>query len=147
MVRWKRSRSAMAEQGKEVISKLLEHGHEAYWVGGCVGDELMGEPVDDMDITTSALPEEVQDVFERTVPTGIQHGTVTVLSGDCAFEVTTYRVEGAYEKHRRPAGSRVRAGFAGRFEAAGFYDQRDCQGYRRQCRGSVSRHKRPGGPR
>lgn len=103
MVRWKQADPAMAEQGKQVISKLLEHGHEAYWVGGCVRDELMGRPVDDMDITTSALPEEVQDVFERTVPTGIQHGTVTVLSGDCAFEVTTYRVEGAYEKHRRPA--------------------------------------------
>jgi len=103
LVRWKQADAAMAEQGEKVISRLLEHGYEAYWVGGCVRDELMGRPVDDMDITTSALPEEVQGVFDRTVPTGIQHGTVTVLSGPYAFEVTTYRVEGAYEKHRRPA--------------------------------------------
>ncbi|MDR9853854.1 CCA tRNA nucleotidyltransferase [Paenibacillus sp. VCA1] len=103
LVRWKQADAAMARQGEEVVSRLLENGYEAYWVGGCVRDELMGRPVDDMDITTSALPEEVQTVFERTVPTGIQHGTVTVLSGNYAFEVTTYRVEGAYEKHRRPA--------------------------------------------
>ncbi|MCJ8011052.1 CCA tRNA nucleotidyltransferase [Paenibacillus sp. KQZ6P-2] len=103
MVRWKQADTAMALHSEEVIIKLLEHGFEAYWVGGCVRDELMGRPVHDMDITTSALPEEVVSVFERTVPTGIQHGTVTVLCRSYAYEVTTYRVEGAYENHRRPA--------------------------------------------
>lgn len=103
MVRWKQAETEMAYHSMQVISKLLEHGHEAYWVGGCVRDELMGRPVHDMDITTSALPEEVESIFERTVPTGIRHGTVTVLNGSYAFEVTTYRVEGAYENHRRPA--------------------------------------------
>ncbi|MWV44685.1 CCA tRNA nucleotidyltransferase [Paenibacillus sp. HJL G12] len=93
----------MAFHSEEVVSRLLEQGHEAYWVGGCVRDELMGRPVHDMDITTSALPEAVESVFERTVPTGIKHGTVTVLCGSYAYEVTTYRVEGAYENHRRPS--------------------------------------------
>ncbi|WP_246073016.1 CCA tRNA nucleotidyltransferase [Paenibacillus dokdonensis] len=103
MVTWKQADADMAFHSEAVVSKLLECGHEAYWVGGCVRDELMGRPVHDMDITTSALPEEVETVFERTVPTGIKHGTVTVLCGSFAYEVTTYRVEGAYENHRRPA--------------------------------------------
>ncbi|MED5017742.1 CCA tRNA nucleotidyltransferase [Paenibacillus chibensis] len=103
MVRWKQAETDMVLHSEEVLSRLVEQGYEAYWVGGCVRDELMGRPVHDMDITTSALPEEVEAVFERTVPTGIQHGTVTVLSGAYAYEVTTYRVEGAYENHRRPA--------------------------------------------
>ncbi|MEC0243291.1 CCA tRNA nucleotidyltransferase [Paenibacillus dokdonensis] len=103
MVTWKQADADMAFHSEVVVSKLLERGHEAYWVGGCVRDELMGRPVHDMDITTSALPEEVETVFERTVPTGIKHGTVTVLCGSYAYEVTTYRVEGAYENHRRPA--------------------------------------------
>ncbi|BFH61827.1 CCA tRNA nucleotidyltransferase [Paenibacillus azoreducens] len=102
MVSWKQADKEMARYGREVLAKLLEHGHEAYWVGGCVRDELMGRPVHDMDITTSARPEEVESLFEKTVPTGIEHGTVTVLCHSYAYEVTTYRVEGAYEKHRRP---------------------------------------------
>lgn len=102
MIRWMQADAAMASYGEQVLSVLISHGYEAYWVGGCVRDELMGRPVHDMDITTSALPEEVMNLFERTVPTGIAHGTITVLNGPYAFEITTYRVEGAYENHRRP---------------------------------------------
>lgn len=102
-MKWKQADAGMAGCAEQVLSVLEAHGHEAYWVGGCVRDELMGRPVNDMDITTSARPDEVTRLFERTVPTGIEHGTVTVLVGDYAFEVTTYRVEGSYENHRRPA--------------------------------------------
>jgi tRNA nucleotidyltransferase (CCA-adding enzyme) len=103
VIRWKQADVEMAHHGQEVVAKLLEHGYEAYWVGGCVRDELMGRAVHDMDITTSARPEEVEAIFERTIPTGIEHGTITVLCGSYPYEVTTYRVEGAYEQHRRPA--------------------------------------------
>lgn len=92
----------MAEQSAEVIRTLLQHGHEAYWVGGCVRDEYMGRRVSDMDITTSALPEVTCSIFPKVIPTGIKHGTVTVLMGEQAFEVTTYRVESGYEDHRHP---------------------------------------------
>ncbi|OZB94890.1 CCA tRNA nucleotidyltransferase [Paenibacillus sp. XY044] len=102
-MKWKQADAGMAGCAEQVLSVLEAHGHEAYWVGGCVRDELMGRPVNDMDITTSARPDEVTGLFERTVPTGIEHGTITVLVGNYAFEVTTYRVEGSYENHRRPA--------------------------------------------
>ena len=77
-------------------------GHELYVVGGAVRDSLLRRPVTDYDFATSATPAEVQALFRRTVPTGIAHGTVTVLYGDRQFEVTTYRVEGEYHDHRRP---------------------------------------------
>lgn len=99
---WRMAPPEMAEAAAKVINRLTEHGHEAYWVGGCVRDELMGRPVHDMDITTSALPQEVVELFERTVPTGLQHGTVTVLEGGFGYEVTTYRTESGYADHRRP---------------------------------------------
>lgn len=99
---WTMAPSAMAEAGAAVVSALLAHGHEAYFVGGCIRDELLGRPVHDMDITTSALPEEVTAIFPRCVPTGIAHGTVTVLQGGHSFEVTTYRTESGYADHRRP---------------------------------------------
>ncbi|MBB3127696.1 tRNA nucleotidyltransferase (CCA-adding enzyme) [Paenibacillus rhizosphaerae] len=102
-MKWKQADAGMAGCAEQVLSVLETHGHEAYWVGGCVRDELMGRPVNDMDITTSARPDEVTRLFERTVPTGIEHGTVTVLVENHAFEVTTYRVEGSYENHRRPS--------------------------------------------
>ncbi|OBZ18748.1 hypothetical protein A8L34_04095 [Bacillus sp. FJAT-27264] len=99
---WKMAPAGMAEAAENVIDKLMENGHEAFWVGGCVRDELMGRPVHDMDITTSALPQEVVALFPRTVPTGLQHGTVTVLEDGHAYEVTTYRTESGYADHRRP---------------------------------------------
>lgn len=92
----------MAAESARVIRKLLDSGYEAYWVGGCVRDEYSGRPVSDMDITTSARPEAVVSLFDRVIPTGMQHGTVTVLMEQHSFEVTTFRVEEGYEDHRRP---------------------------------------------
>ncbi len=86
----------------EIIDKLNSHGYEAYIVGGCVRDMLLGREPGDWDITTSALPRQVKQVFKRTVDTGIQHGTVTVLIGKAGYEVTTYRVDGEYLDGRHP---------------------------------------------
>lgn len=85
-----------------IISTIEAHGYEAYAVGGCVRDMLCGKIPDDYDITTSANPHAVEDMFERTVPTGIKHGTVTVIVGDRAVEVTTFRCDGDYTDRRRP---------------------------------------------
>ena len=87
---------------KQIIETLESHGHEAYIVGGCVRDMLLERVPEDWDITTSAKPEDVKALFRRTVDTGIEHGTVTVLIGDDGFEVTTYRMDGIYEDHRHP---------------------------------------------
>lgn len=87
---------------EEIINKLNEHGYEAYVVGGCVRDMLLGREPGDWDITTSALPEQVKEVFRRTVDTGIQHGTVTVMMGKEGYEVTTYRIDGEYSDGRHP---------------------------------------------
>ena len=85
-----------------IIETLLAHGHEAYAVGGCVRDSLLGREADDWDITTSASPYEVKELFRRTIDTGIQHGTVTVMLEKEGFEVTTYRIDGEYEDGRHP---------------------------------------------
>ncbi len=85
-----------------IIDTLCGHGFEAYAVGGCVRDYLLGREPEDWDITTSALPRQVKALFRRTVDTGIAHGTVTVMLGKRHFEVTTYRVDGAYEDNRHP---------------------------------------------
>ncbi len=87
---------------RTVCKSLQDEGHEAYIVGGSVRDALLGRPVSDWDVATSALPEQVQAAFRRTIPTGIQHGTVTVMIGHEPIEVTTYRGEGAYTDGRRP---------------------------------------------
>lgn len=86
----------------EIIDKLNKHGYEAYIVGGCVRDMLLGREPGDWDITTSALPWQVKKVFRRTVDTGIKHGTVTVLMGKAGYEVTTYRIDGEYLDGRHP---------------------------------------------
>jgi tRNA nucleotidyltransferase (CCA-adding enzyme) len=86
----------------EVCRHLEKAGFRAWIVGGCVRDLLMGKPVSDWDIATSALPGDVQATFKRTIPTGIKHGTVTVLYKGGAYEVTTLRGEGAYTDGRRP---------------------------------------------
>ncbi len=85
-----------------IIHKLTSHGYEAYAVGGCVRDCLLGREPEDWDITTSAKPAQVKALFPRTVDTGIQHGTVTVLLSGKSFEVTTYRIDGEYEDGRHP---------------------------------------------
>lgn len=85
-----------------IISTLQENGYEAYIVGGCVRDAILGKEPDDWDITTSAKPEQVKKLFRRTIDTGIEHGTVTVMFDKEGYEVTTYRVDGKYTDHRRP---------------------------------------------
>lgn len=85
-----------------IINTLEDAGFEAYAVGGCVRDALLGRTPNDWDITTSAKPEQVKVLFHRTVDTGIAHGTVTVLLEKDGFEVTTYRVDGEYEDGRHP---------------------------------------------
>lgn len=87
---------------KMVLDSLHAKGYEAYAVGGCVRDCILGRRPEDWDITTSALPEEVKAIFPHTVDTGIQHGTVTVLIGSKAHEVTTYRIDGTYGDGRHP---------------------------------------------
>ena len=85
-----------------VIGKIREAGYEAFAVGGCVRDTLLGRTPEDWDVTTSARPEAVKAIFERTVDTGIQHGTVTVLKNRKGYEVTTYRIDGEYHDGRHP---------------------------------------------
>lgn len=85
-----------------IIKNLQRHGYDAYAVGGCVRDSILNRKPEDWDITTSAKPEQVKRIFRRTVDTGIEHGTVTVLIGKDGFEVTTYRVDGLYEDGRHP---------------------------------------------
>ncbi len=98
----KMKRIRMPEAAERIIRVLQEAGFEAYIVGGCVRDAVLGRMPDDWDITTSARPEEVKALFRRTIDTGIAHGTVTVMMGDTGYEVTTYRVDGKYSDHRRP---------------------------------------------
>ena len=84
---------------------LTGNSYEAYAVGGCVRDALMGKEPHDYDITTSALPEEVKGIFSdnyRVIETGIKHGTVTVISDGHPIEITTYRIDGEYKDNRRP---------------------------------------------
>lgn len=93
----------LPEKVKQIISTLQAHGFEAYAVGGCVRDSILGRVPDDWDITTSATPLETKALFQRTFDTGIEHGTITVLLDKDAFEVTTYRVDGKYEDSRHPS--------------------------------------------
>lgn len=90
--------------GNKAIEALTAAGYEAYFVGGCVRDVLLGQAPNDFDVTTSALPEETLSVFEgfRVIPTGLKHGTVTVLIDDEPIEITTFRSDGEYSDHRHP---------------------------------------------
>lgn len=92
----------LPEKVKHIINTLQAAGYEAYAVGGCVRDCILGREPEDWDITTSAGPEEVKKLFPRTVDTGIVHGTVTVMLQKDGFEVTTYRIDGEYEDGRHP---------------------------------------------
>ena len=85
-----------------IIRQLEENGHEAYAVGGCVRDTILSRTPGDWDITTSARPEQVKEIFHRTIDTGIQHGTVTVMLHHVGYEVTTYRIDGEYADNRHP---------------------------------------------
>lgn len=87
-----------------IISRLEEHGFEAYVVGGCVRDSIMGITPHDWDICTSALPEQIIEVFSdlKVIPTGLKHGTVTVVLYGDEYEITTYRIDGEYADNRHP---------------------------------------------
>ncbi len=90
------------EKVEYILDTLKANNYEGYAVGGCVRDSVLGRIPGDWDITTSAKPEEVKKIFRKTVDTGIEHGTVTVILGGEGFEVTTYRVDGKYQDHRHP---------------------------------------------
>ncbi|EPH94635.1 putative tRNA adenylyltransferase [Enterococcus faecalis 13-SD-W-01] len=85
-----------------VLRKIEEAGYEAYFVGGSVRDTLLGQPIHDVDIATSAFPEEIKQLFPRTIDIGIEHGTVLVLEDEEQYEITTFRTESAYQDYRRP---------------------------------------------
>ena len=87
---------------REVVAALHAAGKQAYLVGGCVRDLLAGLDAVDYDVATDATPEEVQRLFRRTAPTGIKHGTVTVLGAEAGYEVTTFRQDGKYGDARHP---------------------------------------------
>ncbi|MGH0931128.1 CCA tRNA nucleotidyltransferase [Bacillus mycoides] len=91
------------KKASSIIEMLKQHGHEAYFVGGSVRDLIIDRPIGDIDIATSALPEEVMAIFPRHVPVGLEHGTVIVVENGEPYEVTTFRTESEYEDFRRPS--------------------------------------------
>ncbi|MDU7399311.1 MAG: CCA tRNA nucleotidyltransferase [Enterococcus faecalis] len=90
------------KEAAPVIREINAQGFEAYFVGGSVRDALLNKPIHDVDIATSAYPEEIKQIFKRTVDVGIEHGTVLVLMEDQQYEVTTFRTESTYQDFRRP---------------------------------------------
>ena len=92
----------LPENVQFIILQLEAAGYEGYAVGGCVRDSLLFKEPDDWDITTSATPKQVKNIFKHTVETGIEHGTITVLINGEGYEVTTYRIDGEYEDCRHP---------------------------------------------
>lgn len=92
------------KKSAEILNLLEKAGYEAYFVGGCVRDSIMGRSFHDIDITTNALPDEIIKVFHgyKIIPTGIKHGTVTVIYDATPYEITTYRIDGKYTDSRRP---------------------------------------------
>lgn len=85
-----------------ILEKFNSNGFEAFIVGGCVRDSLLNKKPQDYDITTNAFPEKIEELFDKTIPTGIKHGTVTVLIDKNPYEVTTYRIDGEYLNNRKP---------------------------------------------
>ena len=94
---------------RSVVQTINDAGYDAYFAGGCVRDLYMGITPHDWDITTSALPQQIMDLFPGSIPTGIKHGTITVRVEDSSFEVTTFRTEGPYLDSRHPAAYRLSA--------------------------------------
>ena len=88
---------ALPYGAKIIIDVLSRNGYEAYVVGGCVRDSLLGRTPGDWDLTTDASPDAVKALFHKTIDTGIEHGTVTVMIAGTGYEVTTYRVDGEGE--------------------------------------------------
>lgn len=98
-----RIRIKMPDKAKYIVDTIWAAGFEAYVVGGCVRDSILGREPQDWDITTSARPEQVKALFPRTIDTGLKHGTVTVMQDKEGFEVTTYRIDGEYKDSRHPS--------------------------------------------
>lgn len=90
------------EKSKPIIQTIIDHGFEAYFVGGSIRDYLMNREIHDIDITTSATPNEIESLFNHTIPIGKEHGTINVVYNNENYEVTTFRVEDEYVNHRRP---------------------------------------------
>lgn len=95
-------RIEMPYEAEWIIDNIRSHGYEAFIVGGCVRDAVLGRVPGDWDITTSAKPEEVKEIFGKTVDTGLKHGTVTIIKHGSGYEVTTYRIDGEYLDGRHP---------------------------------------------
>lgn len=85
-----------------IINEINKNGFEAYAVGGCIRDSIINRNPMDWDITTNALPEDISKIFSKTIPTGIKHGTITVVYNNENYEITTYRIDGDYVDNRRP---------------------------------------------
>jgi tRNA nucleotidyltransferase/poly(A) polymerase len=94
--------SEVFERARLVASRLRDAGHEVYFAGGCVRDQLLGREPADVDIATSATPDEVQKIFRRTIAVGKQFGVIIVQDGELQFDVATFRRDGAYGDGRRP---------------------------------------------
>lgn len=92
----------MPDDVSYILNLLEQHGFEAFIVGGCVRDSIIKRNPQDWDIATSAKPQEVKNIFQRTIDTGLKHGTVTVMLNSHAYEITTYRIEGKYINNRQP---------------------------------------------
>lgn len=90
------------ESAKPILKKISSHGYEAYFVGGSVRDTLLGLPIHDIDIASSALPEEIERIFNITIDVGKEHGTIIVVEKGVSYEITTFRVEGDYSDYRHP---------------------------------------------
>ncbi|HCV8336210.1 TPA: CCA tRNA nucleotidyltransferase [Staphylococcus aureus] len=95
---------SLFEQARPILEQIQYNGFEAYYVGGSVRDYVMGRNIHDIDITTSATPDEIESIFSHTIPVGKEHGTINVVFNDENYEVTTFRAEEDYVDHRRPSG-------------------------------------------
>ncbi|HFE2093722.1 TPA: CCA tRNA nucleotidyltransferase [Staphylococcus aureus] len=95
---------SLFEQARPILEQIQDNGFEAYYVGGSVRDYVMGRNIHDIDITTSATPDEIESIFSNTIPVGKEHGTINVVFNDENYEVTTFRAEEDYVDHRRPSG-------------------------------------------
>ncbi len=93
---------AIFKPARPVLQRIEAAGFEAYFVGGCVRDTILGDHIHDIDIATSAYPSEIKAIFKRTVDTGIEHGTVMILDHGTGYETTTFRTESGYQDYRRP---------------------------------------------
>ena len=108
----------------DILYTLNMAGYQAYVVGGCVRDFLLNRSCSDYDVCTNALPQTVLSLFDHAIPTGIKHGTITVLTPD-PVEVTTFRSESSYTDHRHPDTVQFVSFYHGRSKTQGFYDQRN----------------------